>query len=293
MPALPKKILSVLAVVALLAAAIGVSRFDAEAYGRRFVELAQEQAQLTLRPQGAAHLRIFPYPAVVLGRGMLSGRGESATFDELRLNLGWWPLLSGKAALPGMVVRGLDVAGLLHLDEVQVRFDGNAVDIEGNGTGLGLANLSVSLQSAPQGDTRNLALAVRGQRGAEQFDLRLVADRLQLAQDRYAAEKVTLVAQFVRDGDSLDAVLSLPKVAGGYRAAQADGAALAVTHAWNNARLTAKYHGAATLDLAAGWLAWPAARLAVELHEPGKAAVETNWHGATRYTAAAFVGEKR
>lgn len=293
MPALPKKILFLSAALALLIAAIGVQRFDADAYARRFVALAQEQAQLDVRLQDAARLQLFPRPAVVLGRGSLSGHGVSAAFDELRLNLAWWPLPSGaNEATPGLLVRGLDAAGGLHFDEVQARFDGNGVDVEGNGHGLGLANLSVSLQSAPQGAARNLALAVRGERGAERFDLRLVAERVQLAQERYAAENVILVAQFVRDDNSLDAVLKLPKVAGGYRAAPADQAALSVTHAWKNARLTAGYSGAASLDLIGGELAWPAAKLAVELHQAGQATVETAWHGATRYTVAAFVGER-
>ncbi len=324
-----KKILALLAAVAalcLLALLVAWMRFDGAGFGRSLAAWAQEKEQRVLRLEGVPYLALFPRPAVVLGRGALSGRGgaaEFAAFDEARLNLSWVSLLGGAAPrMTGAVLRGLraDVAaagtfgGLegaplqfeageisleraelrfgaaagepLHLDQASVRIDGGAVDAEGRGAGLGLSDLALRLESAPAGKARNLALVLTGRRGAEKFDLRLAVGTLRRQPEGFAAEDINLVVQLARGDDGFDVALRMPALAGGLETARAERAALAANHAWKNGRLTLNYGGAASLGLAGGWLEWPDARLEVNLYEAGKGELSSKWNGATRFEAA-------
>jgi len=331
MPALPKRILLLFAVVALLVVATFSfiqSRFDSGGFERGLVRLAQENGRRDLRLDGGARLALFPRPAVVLARGSLSGPGGAlafASFDEARLNLAWGSLLGGgPLRVTGVVLRGLraEVAAagsfgvaegdgplhfeigelsleradlrfgpaddsLLHLERALVRFDGNAVDIQGNGSGLGLANLAVSLQSAPTENARNLALVLNGLYGTEKFDLRLTAGALRRQPEGFQAEDINLVVQLAHDDDGFDVALRMPALAGGLETARADKATLAVNHSWKNGRLTLAYGGAASLGLAGGRLDWSNARFEVNLLEAGKGELSRVWNGATRFEAAA------
>lgn len=325
----PKKILVPLAAVAalcLLALFAAWARFDGAGFGRGLADWAQEKEQRVLRLESVPYLALFPRPAVVLGRGTLSGRGgtaEFAAFDEARLNLSWDSLLGGPAPrITGAVLRGLraDAAaagtfgglegaplrfeggeivleraelrfgaaagGALHLDRASVRIGGGAVDAEGHGAGLGLSDLALRLESAPAGEARNLALVLTGRHGAEKFDLRLAAGALRRQPEGFAAEDVNLVVQLARGDEGFDVALRAPALAGGLEAARAEQAVLAANHAWKNGRLTLNYGGAARLGLTGGWLEWPAARFEVNLFEAGRGELSSVWNGATRFEAA-------
>lgn len=330
MPVLPKKALSLIAAVVVLAAAalfVIQARFDGAEVERSLARLAEENGQRSLRLEGGARLALFPRPAVVLERGTLSGPGGAmafAAFDEARLNLAWGGLLGGPQRVTGVVLRGLraEVAAagafagaveggtllldineislenavlrfgptddsLLHLDRALVRFDGGAIDVEGSGTGLGLRDLALRVQSAPAGNARNLAFVINGLHGAEKFDLRLTAGALRRQPEGYAAEDVNLVMQLSSGDDGFDVALRMPALDGGLETARAEKAVLAVNHAWKNGRLTLNYSGAASLGLAGGWVEWPDARLEVNLYEAGKGELTSKWNGATRFEAAA------
>lgn len=322
----PKKILvASIAVVAplLLVLLVAWARFDGADAGQRLVVWTLEKHQRVLHLDGPAYLALFPRPALVLGRGRLSGRGaamEFAAFDEARLNLAWGMLLGGSPRVTGVVLRGLraDLAGagifeggdsspvpfavetlevagaelrfgadapVLHLERVQARLANGALDAEGRGTGLGLSDLASRLQSAPLGQGRNLALGVTGLHGAEKFDLRLAVGALRTAPQGLAAEDLNLVAQLSHGDDSFDVALRVPLLAGSLRTAQADKAVLSVNQIWKDGRLTRTYGGAASLSLAGGWIDWPAARLEVNLLEAGRKELFNTWHGATRFDA--------
>jgi len=329
MPVLPKKVLSLIAAVVVLAAAalfVIQARFDGAEVERSLARLAEENGQRSLRLEGGARLALFPRPAVVLERGTLSGPGGAmafAAFDEVRLNLAWGGLLGGPQRVTGIVLRGLraEVAaagsfpgavengpllfdvnevslesadlrfgpaddGLLHLDRARVHFDGDAVDVEGSGAGLGLRDLALRMQSAPAGNVRNLAFVINGLYGAEKFDLRLTAGALRRQPEGFNAEDVNLVMQLSSGDDGFDVALRIPTLAGGLETARAEQAVLAVTHAWKNGRLTLNYGGAASLGLAGGWLEWPDVRLEVNLYEAGKGELSSKWNGATRFEVA-------
>lgn len=248
-----------------------------------------------------------------------------ASFDEARFNLAWGSLLGGAPLrVTGIALRGLraEVAAagtfdvvegdgplhfeigeisleradlrfgpaedsLLHLERALVRFDGNAVDIQGNGIGLGLTNLGVSLQSAPTENARKLALVINGLYGMEKFDLRLTAGALRRQPEGFNAEDINLVVQLAHEDDGFDVALRIPALSGGLETARAEKATLAVNHAWKNGRLTLTYGGAASLGLAGGRLDWPNARFEVNLLEAGKGELSRVWDGTTRFEAAA------
>ncbi len=336
MPDLPKRILTLSAAVAalfLLASLAVWARFDSADFGRRIVAWTQEKEQRELRLDGGVRLALFPRPALVLERGVLSGRGgavEFAAFDQARLNLAWSALLGGPLRVTSVALRGLraEVAAAgsfaggaesdplqfaigelrleradlrfgpaddsqLHLDRALARFDGGALDIEGSGAGLGLRELELRVQSAPAGNARNLALALNGLRGAEKFDLRLTAGALRSQPEGYGAEDVNLVLQLVRGDDSFDVALRITALAGSLETANAQKAVLAVNRGWKNGRLTLTYNGAASLGLAGNWLEWPAVRLEVNLLEAGKSELSRVWNGTTRFEAAAYAGALR
>ena len=177
---------------------------------------------------------------------------------------------------------------VLRLDEARARIAGDAVDWRGSGNGLGISGLSFTLQSTLKGETRDLALAVKGMRDTEKFDLRLVAETLRLAPDTFSAGNVTLAATFTQDETGRDVALDIPSLSGHYGDAQTQGATLAATHAWKDGRLTLTYRGAASLDVAAGQMAWPATDLAVSLYLRGAGEREGHWSGVSRFDAPLF-----
>lgn len=253
---------------------------------------------------------------------------ELLAFEELRVDFSWLPLPGfGNPRVTGLEADGLrsGAAGLfalsrlaqseavpleleelhlrraelhwashggrplvLRLDEARARIAGNAVDWRGSGNGLGISGLSFTLQSTLKGETRDLALAVKGMRDTEKFDLRLVAETLRLAPDTFSAGNVTLAATFTQDETGRDVALEIPSLSGHYGDAQVQGATLAATHAWKDGRLTLTYSGAANLDLAAGQMAWPATDLAVSLYLRGAGEREGHWSGASRFDAPLF-----
>lgn len=307
------------------ALAIIQSRFDAASVEQSLVRLAQENGQLTLRLDGGVRLAVLPRPALVLARGTLSGSGgvtPFATFDEARLNLPWRFLTGGPLRVTGAELRGLsaDVAASgsfdvrsesgpvqfgiteVHLEQAALRFgagdgkvlkleravariEGDALDMEGTGSGLGLSDLAVRMQSAPQGSARDLALAINGMHGTERFNLRLTVGKWQRQFDSYMLQDLNLVAQFANGDDGYDVALRVPALAGGAQAAQAEKATLAATQSWKHGRLTLTYGGAARINLADGWLEWPAAKLEVNLLEGGRSELSNVWNGATRFDA--------
>lgn len=177
----------------------------------------------------------------------------------------------------------------LRVDSGQVLFGPGGIDLDARGSGLGLSELAVSMQFARPAEkhANTLALALNGKRGADNFDLRLVAANLRGAPEKFSAEKISLVAQLGHGDDSLDAVLDLPAVAGGFDAAHAGAAMLEINRAWKSGALSSKHSGAADLKLAKGWLEWPAAQTEVRLRDRNKPEVVRVWHGATRFDAAA------
>lgn len=256
-----------------------------------------------------------------------SDGAQLLTFEELRVDFSWLPLPGfGNPRVTGLEADGLrsGAAGLfalsrlaqndavplpkklrlrraelhwasrggrplvLRLDEARARIAGNAVDWRGSGNGLGISGLSFTLQSTLKGETRDLALAVKGMRDTEKFDLRLVAETLRLAPDTFSAGNVTLAATFTQDETGRDVALEIPSLSGHYGDAQVQGATLAATHAWKDGRLTLTYSGAASLDLATGQMAWPATDLAVSLYLRGAGEREGHWSGASRFDAPLF-----
>lgn len=252
---------------------------------------------------------------------------ELLAFEELRVDFSWLPLPgSGPPRVTGIEADGLrsGAAGLfalsrlaqndavplpeelrlrraelhwashagrplvLRLDEARARIAGDAVDWRGSGNGLGISGLSFTLQSTLKGETRDLALAVKGMRDTEKFDLRLVAETLRLAPDIFSAGNVTLAATFTQDETGRDVALEIPSLSGHYGDAQVQGATLAATHAWKDGRLTLTYSGAASLDLATGQMAWPTTDLAVSLYLRGAGEREGHWSGASRFDAPLF-----
>jgi hypothetical protein len=176
----------------------------------------------------------------------------------------------------------------LHLDEARARIAGGAIDWRGSGSGLGIDGLAFTLQSTPRGAARDLALAVKGMHGTEKFDLRLVADALQLTPDSFSLSNATLAATFTQDEAGRDVAVEIPLLRGPYGAAQAEGGTLAVTHAWKGGRLTLTYSGAASLDIATGQMAWPMTDLLVSLYVRGAEEREGRWSGASRFDAPLF-----
>lgn len=256
-----------------------------------------------------------------------SDGAQFLTFEELSVDFSWLPLPGfGNPRMTGIETDGLrsGAAGLfalsrlaqsdavplpkklrlrraelhwasrggrplvLRLDEARARIAGNAVDWRGSGNGLGISGLSFTLQSTLKGETRDLALAVKGMRDTEKFDLRLVAETLRLAPDTFSAGNVTLAATFTQDETGRDVALEIPSLSGHYGGAQVQGATLAATHAWKDGRLTLTYRGAASLDVAAGQMAWPATDLAVSLYLRGAGEREGHWSGASRFDAPLF-----
>lgn len=177
---------------------------------------------------------------------------------------------------------------VLRLDEARARIEKGAVDWRGNGSGLGISGLAFTLQSKLRGETRDLALAVKGMRDTEKFDLRLVADALRMTADAFSAENAIIAATFTQDETGRDIALEIPVLSGPYGGAQAEASTLAVTHAWKDGRLTLTYSGAARLDIAAGQMAWPATDLAVSLYLRGAGEREGRWSGASRFDAPLF-----
>lgn len=179
----------------------------------------------------------------------------------------------------------------LHVDSGQALFSPGEIELEARGSGLGLSELAVSMQFARPADkyANTLALALNGKRGADNFDLRLVAANLHGAPEKFSAEKISLVAQLGHGDDSLDAALDLPAVAGGFDAAHAAAATLEINRAWKSGALSSKHSGAADLNLAKGWLEWPAAQTEVRLRDLNKPELARVWHGATRFDAATFI----
>ena len=178
----------------------------------------------------------------------------------------------------------------LRVDSGQALFGPGGIDLEAHGSGFGLSELAVSMQfvRTAENHANTLALALNGKRGADNFDLRLVAANLRGAPDKFSAEKISVVAQLGHGDDSLDAVLDLPAVAGGFDAAHAAAAMLEINRAWKSGALSSKHSGAADLKLAKGWLEWPAAQTEVRLRDQNQPEVAHVRHGATRFDAATF-----
>lgn len=178
----------------------------------------------------------------------------------------------------------------LRVDSGQALFGPGGIDLEARGAGFGLSEMGVSMQFAQPAEkyANTLALALNGKRGADNFDLRLVAANLHGAPEKFSAEKISLVAQLGHGDDSLDAVLDLPAVAGGFDAAHAAAAMLEINRAWKSGALSSKHSGAADLKLAKGWLEWPAAQTEVRLRDRNQPEVAQVRHGATRFDAATF-----
>jgi len=303
---LSKKILVVSAAVAclyLLLLLVAWGRFDGADVGQRLTAWLAEKPRCVLHLEETPRLALFPRPAVVLARSTLSGRDGKvafASFTEARLNLAWGALLGGAPRVTGMVLHGVraDLGGagvfnggaangnVLHLERAVLNIAGSAVDGEGSGSGLGLSDLRWRLQSAPAGQAHSLALGLNGLHGTEKFDLRLAIGALRQVPQGFAAEDVSLVAQWGHDAASFDVALRIPALAGDVATAQAEQAVLSVNHLWPSGRLTLTYSGAARLGVAGAWLAWPAARLEVNLLDGAKGELTHTWNGATRFEAA-------
>lgn len=178
----------------------------------------------------------------------------------------------------------------LHVDSGQALVSSSGIDLEAHGSGFGLSELVVSMQFARPAEkyANTLALALNGKRGADNFDLRLVAANLHGGAEKFSAEKISLVAQLGHGDDSLDAALDLPAVAGSFDTAHATAAMLEINRSWKGGAQSNKHSGAADLSLAKGWLEWPAAQTEVRLRDWNKPEVASVRHGAARFDAATF-----
>ena len=111
-------------------------------------------------------------------------------------------------------------SGLL-FDTAAKRLKLTQLDTEVRGAAGGIAELAASMQAGLDFDgaaktvaVENLALALAGRRGTGDLDIRLVVPRLRWSAGSVSAEKVNLVAQLQQTGGHIDAVLSLPALAG-------------------------------------------------------------------------------